>query len=285
MIRFIQSPAEYKQLRDLLDAFYVQHREEDAHDHPYQAFVHYLALIERFAPEGGRIMEIGSGNAVAANALASRGYTTLAVDYYSDEKAQALAHAYQQPRLTLRGGGFLSVPVDEASFDVICSRRTFEHCMELEEILDRITRMIKPGGVLVLTGPNYDSPYWPYLGLRKMLTSGEPNHYACYESVSSLVLGFVQGIRNITGGGIRGAYHPFRYFWPRMKNGELDFNYADDDAVCWVSSINLRNYLRETGFEILVYNEARSTGFIKTLYRALPHLAAYYRLVARKPGR
>jgi SAM-dependent methyltransferase len=243
-----------------------------------------MELIEEFADPKSKILEIGSGTAVVANELAKRGHIVSAVDCYSEEKINEISNKFQQPRLTLHGGGVLFLTEAESAFDLVCSRCTFEHLLDLEEVLVKTTNLLKPGGIFVITGPNYDSIAWPFRGMINMFSSKGPKYFACYTNVWSVLQGIIVGARNMFLGMLFAHSRPFKYFWPRMVNGEIKFERADDDAVCWVSSINLRNFLVERGFKMLKYNQYPVTTPGRALYRLLPHMTSYYRIIARKTG-
>ena len=282
MIKFVKSPEELERLRAVLDSFYVQHRQEDSHDHHLESYSEYMDLVEEYAHPKSKILEIGSGTAVVANALAERGYEVHAVDCYSDNKINELSEKFQQPRLKLHGGGILSFHEKKDTFDLVCSRCTFEHLLDLEDVLTKAVHILKPGGIFAVTGPNYDSFGLSFKGMKMLLSYGGRKKFSCYQDIGSVLQGFFRGWRNVILGAFSSFTRPFKYFWPHMVNGALKFERADDDAVCWVSSINLQTFLIERRFKILSYNQYPATTLGRFIYQFIPHMASHYRIIARK---
>jgi len=51
-------------------------------------------------------------------------------------------------------GDSCNLPFDDNSFDVVVSLETLEHVSDLDNTLDEIKRVLKPGGFLILSTPN-----------------------------------------------------------------------------------------------------------------------------------
>ena len=72
-----------------------------------------------------------------------------------------------------------TIPFEDAYFDTAFSSEVFEHVANLDEILDELYRVMKPGGVLLLTLPflweEHETPYdfsrYTSFGGRRMLES------------------------------------------------------------------------------------------------------------------
>ena len=45
-----------------------------------------------------------------------------------------------------------------ASFDLVVCTEMLEHCLKPQDVLDECIRILRPGGCLVLSGPNYFNP-------------------------------------------------------------------------------------------------------------------------------
>lgn len=52
-------------------------------------------------------------------------------------------------------------PFKEGSFEAVISLETVEHLVEPRGFLEECVRVLRPGGVLVLSTPNRDSHFWP----------------------------------------------------------------------------------------------------------------------------
>lgn len=54
----------------------------------------------------------------------------------------------------------LAAPLENASFDVVYSGGLIEHFDDPIPVVHRMTRLVKPGGVQIVSVPNLDSLYW-----------------------------------------------------------------------------------------------------------------------------
>ena len=149
-------------------------------------------------------------------------------------------------------------------------------------VLDAIDRLVKPGGLVVVEGPNYDSPFWVFLAGLRRIRRKKGGRHACYESVPDMLYGFWVGISSLLRG--YAANNPqiqWRYFWPHMEEGQFVFDQADDDAVCWVSAIHLAKWFKTRGYRVLLRNES-SHGIGRIVYSLLPYCVPNYRFIFKK---
>lgn len=69
----------------------------------------------------------------------------------------AVEHAqrrYGSDRLDFHAASALALPFDDARFDAVVSFETLEHLAEHDELLTEFRRVLKPGGVLLLSSPD-----------------------------------------------------------------------------------------------------------------------------------
>ncbi len=109
------------------------------------------AVLERAAalglPAGARILDAPCGSGVLAAALAERGFAAVGADV-DTEAAAMLGPAFSQVNLNE------SLPWKEQTFDAVFSTEGIEHLENHFSFLREICRILKPGGVLLLTTPN-----------------------------------------------------------------------------------------------------------------------------------
>tara|TARA_B100000809_G_scaffold266448_1_gene329209 strand:- start:298 stop:987 length:690 start_codon:yes stop_codon:yes gene_type:complete len=119
------------------------------------------------AAAGGRLLDVGCGSRPFAELLESHCERSLAieVDRRRYERSRLLPDAWASG---------LQLPFLDATFDTAVSFQVLEHVPQPECMLAEIQRVLKPGGVLVLTAPHiwgiHEEPedyyrYTPY-GLR-----------------------------------------------------------------------------------------------------------------------
>ena len=114
--------------------------------------LHRYALSLEFAA-GKTVLDIASGEGYGAALLASVAKSVTGVDIDPATIGHA-KHLYNNPKLDFVIGTCDSVPLPNASFDVITSFETIEHHDKHEEMLDEIKRLLRPGGTLIISSPN-----------------------------------------------------------------------------------------------------------------------------------
>jgi SAM-dependent methyltransferase len=73
-----------------------------------------------------------------------------------DRDADAIAYArerYAQPNVEFRVGDVLRLNVGDAEFDAVCSFETIEHVDDADAFVAELARVLRPGGVLVVSTP------------------------------------------------------------------------------------------------------------------------------------
>lgn len=157
--------------------YWKQHRRRLAAD---------LWIIEREVADGAAILECGAVPPLMTAALAELGYAVRAVDIAPERFAGAIAELeLEVARCDIETE---PAPFADASFDAVLFHELFEH-LRINPIatFTEIRRVLRPGGVLLLSTPNLRS----FRGLRNLLlehrgsaTAADP--YREYEKLETL---------------------------------------------------------------------------------------------------
>ncbi len=103
---------------------------------------------------GGEVLDIACG-AGYGSALLARGAARVTGADISNE---AIAHAKMRyagvPNLGFRSADCAALPFADASFDRVVSFETIEHVGAQEAFLDEVRRVLRPGGLFVVSCPN-----------------------------------------------------------------------------------------------------------------------------------
>jgi SAM-dependent methyltransferase len=119
-------------------------------------------LSERF-PRRGRLVEIGSGLGFLLHSFVSDGWAGLGID----PDPLCCEHARKILGLDVISGTLSEAALPPDSVDCVVMLHVLEHVPDPLGTLRQILRVLKPGGVLVLETPRYDTPSFRLLKHRE----------------------------------------------------------------------------------------------------------------------
>jgi len=99
------------------------------------------------------VLDIASGEGYGSSILATVARTTIGVDI-SDEAVRHAQRKYQRRNLEYRVGSVAKIPLADGSVDVVVSFETIEHHDQHETMILEIKRVLRPGGLLVMSTPD-----------------------------------------------------------------------------------------------------------------------------------
>ncbi len=117
-----------------------------------------------------RMLEVGCGHGCNVDGLRPHARLITAVDVAS-KPLDLAAKAYPECSFLQTGGGAL--PFRDGSFDAVVSFEVIEHVLDVDLWVAEISRVLKPGGVFVLS-----TPYHGTLKNLALALHGFERHYA-----------------------------------------------------------------------------------------------------------
>jgi SAM-dependent methyltransferase len=223
------------ELRAAYDTWHAGRDVDASSDAPW----HQLLKAHVSDVGGRRVLEIGCGRGGFAVWLAElpvgRRPAEIVASDLSDvalEKARAFARARGIENVHHSRGDLMALEWPSASFDAIFSCETIEHVVDPRVALAELARVLRPGGALYLTFPNYLNLLGAHRIYRELTgrpctEEGQPiNHFLLLPRV--LVWLRRTGLRVETVAGV-GHYVPF----PRRPPERLGF--LDGRAPTWLS--------------------------------------------------
>jgi ubiquinone/menaquinone biosynthesis C-methylase UbiE len=151
--------------------------------------VNYEYLLEKcelLVPRNGRVLDYGCGKGSTVEEGVKRGLNIYGVEAFSHgsgtqikEELQARG-LYNKRVMELQGS---SIPFPNHNFDLIISNQVFEHVVHLEEVLEEINRVLKPGGKLLCLFPSKEVFSEVHCGVpfvHRMSKSGARYHWLLF---------------------------------------------------------------------------------------------------------
>jgi SAM-dependent methyltransferase len=141
----------------------------DAYDDslPHHVMDHYQAkrvgMIKSFVAPGSKVLDVGCGTGVLAEALVKEGYEVTGLDPFQG----MLKYVKQRvPELETVHGKGEELPFPDDTFDFTYCVAVMHHVAEkpnVRKTLLEMVRVTKPGGKIMIWDHNPRNPYWPLL--------------------------------------------------------------------------------------------------------------------------
>ncbi len=113
----------------------------------------YAIAIDRC--KGKVVMDIASGEGYGSNLLAAVASKVTGVDKDAETiRAANGKYAVKRNNLEFVQGSADCIPTDSGFFDVVVSFETIEHHDKHQEMMTEIKRVLKPGGLLIISSPD-----------------------------------------------------------------------------------------------------------------------------------
>lgn len=104
-------------------------------------------------PDKGKILDVGAGELRNRKFCAHLDYVSQDFCQYTGEMPEGLQISnWDTSRIDIVSD-LLDIPVDDASFDAVLCSEVLEHVPEPTKALDEFRRILRPGGMLILTAP------------------------------------------------------------------------------------------------------------------------------------
>lgn len=140
--------------------------------------------IKRFLPKKSVVFDIGCGGGALLKFMKDHGYNVFGLEV--SEEAKEEAETVIGLKNIICCGDFLKLDFNENFFDAVLMTDVVEHLHNPHVYLEKITKILKPRGLLVIRTPNSDCFFHKLVKQRWMLSS--PRHIVIYNRNSLLAL-------------------------------------------------------------------------------------------------
>jgi SAM-dependent methyltransferase len=206
----------------VVDAYDEWHRQFHADVDPIDTPWHTMAIPHLPPLEGLRVLEIGCGRGGFSRYLASNGADLVAADF-SPAAVEMAARGLDGDVVV---ADIEAIPFEAGSFDLVVSLDTIEHVPNPTRAVAELTRVLKPGGKLVLTTNNY----FGLIGIWRLIMRLAGRRFTEFGQPINQPLMFFPSARLLRGLGcavdvVDGAGHYLRV--PKYQMGYLRLGFLD----------------------------------------------------------
>lgn len=110
-------------------------------------------LLARELAEGKDVLDIASGEGYGSHMLTAVARRVIGVDIDA-EAVRWAQEKYQAGNLEYLKGSAIRIPISNNSVDLVTSFETIEHLAEHDAMLAEIKRVLRPGGLLIISSPD-----------------------------------------------------------------------------------------------------------------------------------
>lgn len=235
----------------------------------------YVELVSRFATPGSLILELGCGNGLSSVMLARKGYRVVGTDL--SPLFLKGASRWIGPTISYIACDALELPFEDESFDLVCSNELVEHLPDVKAGLEEMIRVVKPGGRIIIVGPNLCSPILPVMDLVKRF-SGQGEEAVWTNSIGEALR---LSLRNLLLS-IRKKLSSEPLFIYREPDLEDKVVGGDSDSSYLASPIDLERFFEGKGLE--VERVCVGVGLKgRIMARIMPRFGLYISMVVKNP--
>ncbi len=224
----------------------------------YRAYADFVLAHAR-----GAVHEIGSGLGQAAYALHERGVAVVATDIFPDNARKTFGA--RGIRIPVEKLNVYRVELPPGSVENFCCYQVMEHIERPQLALAELYRALRPGGRLIVVGPNLISPLatgknlvMGLLGKWEFPLLGKRGAYS-FPHGDNLVQIFLRVFRNAALTALKLALPSARramFRTPCLVKPAI----SDSDAVFLLNPMDLAALMRAAGFEITSYQAPQRWG-------------------------
>ncbi|WP_170334011.1 glycoside hydrolase family 99-like domain-containing protein [Ruegeria arenilitoris] len=109
--------------------------------------------LARSLATGLDVLDIACGEGHGTDAIAANAKSVVGVDISEPAVRHAKLH-YRDPNLSFHVGSATDIPLPDDSVDMVTSFETIEHLEEYDRMMQELQRVLRPGGLLLISSPN-----------------------------------------------------------------------------------------------------------------------------------
>ncbi len=147
--------------------------------------IEIISALERFAPKPVRdIIDLGTADGRMLHSIKEKFPESRCIGVEFNQELVNFGKSHF-PEIEIVQGDIQVLDFSDKSFDSVLLTAVIEHVPDPEKVVSEAYRILKPGGILVLTSPD---PFWEYLATKVgHLKDGQHNRVMTLSQLSNLI--------------------------------------------------------------------------------------------------
>lgn len=189
----------------------------------YHFHVRRARVLDLLPERLGRVLDVGCGPGVMVAAVLARGGRFDGLDLSPEMVREAHARFGSQPDVQVRQGKVEAIDAPDATFDQVLCMGVLEYQATPDRALSEIARVLRPGGIAIVTVPKrwhvdrLTLPLtWPVRGLVRLFGHGSDDGLRRLCLQPEELSGAAEKVGLVPDGGASFCFTPFPYPFTRL---------------------------------------------------------------------
>jgi SAM-dependent methyltransferase len=216
----------------------------------YSAYVQYLNHY--LGDQNVSLLDVGCGNGWSSHFLANTSRKVTGLDLHKDG-FEPEVHA----NLTYKQSSAMNIDFEQCCFDVVATHECLEHVPDPVKALNEFDRVLKPGGYVIIVGPNLLSVLQSVRGVFSYVWKNRPLSTIFIRNASMPHHPHGNTLSEILYNACLNIFSILRLYFgrkPLFQLREPDLTppfFADNDACYYLNPLDLKYFFEEKGYEVL----------------------------------
>lgn len=155
-------------------------------------YIKFTEYVYRFLPQGGKLMDVGCGMGNFLSLLLGNPKYEIAGVEFSEFAGQQA----REKGIQVQIGNLVTIDIPDNSYDIVSMLYVLEHVPNPLPMLEKIWKILKPGGVLLVAVPNYNYLRITHVGFLSKLLYGKTTTLHAEEHLQNFTPGTLRRILN-----------------------------------------------------------------------------------------
>lgn len=258
------------------DEYGLLERSQEVYDN-YAEFIN-----NKISDKNSKVLDFGCGSWRIPDAIAKYNFSeVIGLDYFSEDKFNNYS-----TKLTCSNAKLATylipgkIPFENNSFDAVTSLCVLEHIIDVQNSLDEIDRVLKPGGYFIAEFPNWSSPLVGIAAIQRLIS--QKDRLWQIDNIADAFI-YIFRAKKWYLEVLFSNKPKFIEIEPRLKNGEIDFERSDDDVVHVCQPLSFKKYFKSKNYEIIEFNQNSSSTKFTIIFNSLfPFFASSNKMIFQK---